>query len=71
MPKKCNICNDTATFSVKDTSDFYCKQCAEESFGDLTLLMAIEEQAKDLKRMIDDKIEGVGDQRADDPEDTS
>ena len=48
MPKKCIICNEGAAFCVKDTSDFYCKECAEESFGDLSLLIAIEEQAKDI-----------------------
>lgn len=57
MGKKCIICSDAAEFCVKDTSDFYCKECAEENFGDLTLLVAIEAQAKDLKRMIDDRMD--------------
>ncbi len=57
MPKKCVICEETAQFCVKDTSDFYCKGCAEENFGDLTLLLAIEDQAKELKKVIDDSLD--------------
>lgn len=53
MPKKCIICDGAAQFVVKGTSDFYCPSCAEENFGDITLLIAIEEQAKQLKEATD------------------
>lgn len=53
MHKKCIICNEDANFAVKGTSDFYCPQCAEENFGDVSLLVAIEDQAKLLKEEIE------------------
>ncbi|HLC67057.1 MAG TPA: hypothetical protein VJK52_05450 [Candidatus Nanoarchaeia archaeon] len=53
MPKKCTICEAEAQFVVKGTSDFYCPPCAEDNFGDVTLLIAIEEQAKALKEATD------------------
>ena len=43
MGKKCLICSGVAEYAIKDTSDFYCKECAEEQFGDLSLLVKIEE----------------------------
>lgn len=65
MPKKCTICSTEAQFAVKGTSDFYCGSCAEESFGDIALLVAIEEQAKQMKEAVDSAAE---DFRIDDPE---
>lgn len=53
MAKKCIICEGNAQFVVKGTSDFYCPPCAEENFGDVNLLIAIEEQAKALKAVTD------------------
>lgn len=46
MPKKCLICSETAQYVIKDSSDFYCMECAEEHFGDLSLLIKLEESAK-------------------------
>ncbi len=66
MPKKCLICSSEAQFAVKGTSDFYCGQCAEENFGDIALLVAIEEQAKQMKDAVDQAAE---DFLVDDPED--
>ena len=55
MSKKCIICNEQATFKIKDTADFYCQPCAEENFGDLTMLVKLEEEAQRLKEFIKEK----------------
>ena len=57
MPKRCLICSSEAQFAVKGTSDFYCGTCAEEHFGDIALLVAIEEQAKQMKEAVDGAAE--------------
>jgi hypothetical protein len=57
MPKKCIICGEEARFAVKDTSDFYCEPCAGEQFGDIAMLVKVEDQASKLKKVIDDKLE--------------
>ena len=58
MGKKCMICGGEAKFSIKGTSDFYCEECAEESFSDLSLLQKVEEEAQKLKEIIQKKIDG-------------
>ena len=50
------ICGEEAKFSIKGTSDFYCKECAEENFSDLSLLQKVEEEAQKLKELIKKKI---------------
>ena len=57
MGKRCIICEKEANFKVKDTSDYYCGECAEEHFGDISLLVGIEQQAKKLKAIVDEKTE--------------
>ena len=57
MPKKCIICGLDATLSIKDTSDYYCEECAIDQFSDISYLQKIEEQAKRLKELVDEKIE--------------
>ncbi len=57
MGKKCIICNAEAILQIKDTSDYYCQDCAEENFGDLSMLIRIEEEAQRLKRYIENKLE--------------
>jgi len=54
MPKKCIICGVDAMFQIKDTSDYYCEDCAQDNFSDLDLLEKVEESAKKLKEFIDD-----------------
>ena len=44
--KKCIICGSEAAFSIKATSDYYCQDCAEEHFDDISYLEKIEESAK-------------------------
>ena len=56
MKKKCLICNAEAEYRIKDTSDYYCADCAEENFADLSLLLKVEEEAKKLKVFVDEKI---------------
>ena len=56
--KRCNICEEpTAEFKIKDTTDYYCEGCAEEQFADINYLVKVEEQAQQLKNMIDNQIE--------------
>ncbi len=55
MSKKCIICGEEASFKIKDTADFYCPSCAEENFGDITMLVKLEEEAQRLKEFIKEK----------------
>ena len=57
MDKKCIICNKPAEYQIKGTSDFYCRECAEELFNDLKMLIKIEEEVKCLKKHIDEKMQ--------------
>ncbi|MBI3033202.1 hypothetical protein HYY69_07030 [Candidatus Woesearchaeota archaeon] len=57
MHKKCSVCEETtAQYLIKDTTDYYCEECALQCFGDLGLLISVEEQARKLKEMIDTSI---------------
>jgi hypothetical protein len=58
LGKKCIICRGEAEFCIKGTSDYYCKDCAEEHFDDINVLQKVEEEAQKLKRIINEKIEG-------------
>lgn len=55
MAKKCIICEEEAEFTVKGTSDYYCKECAEEHFADLDMLQKVEEEAISLKEYLKNK----------------
>ncbi len=57
MPKKCMVCGETANFCIKDSSDYYCEECAHESFADVDVLEKVESQALKLKEIIKEKIE--------------
>ena len=52
MAKKCIICEDGAEFKIKDSSEYYCAECASEHFADLTLLQKVEAEALALKDAI-------------------
>lgn len=56
MPKKCIICDEPAHYVIKDTSDAYCQECAIECFNDTSLLLSVEEQAQELKKLIKEDI---------------
>ena len=56
MTKKCIICNEQeAVYKIKDTFDYYCLECAEENFADLTILVKVEEEAQRLKEYLEKK----------------
>jgi hypothetical protein len=71
LGKKCIICGEEAEFCIKGTSDYYCKGCAEEHFGDINVLQKVEEEAKRLKEFIKKKIEGENDEAIPDDEQPS
>ncbi|MAF13560.1 MAG: hypothetical protein CMI53_01570 [Parcubacteria group bacterium] len=58
MPKKCIICSEEAEFKIKDGNEYYCQECAEDSFADLTVLQSVEEAAQLLKQVIKERING-------------
>jgi hypothetical protein len=55
MPKKCVICGGDPQYVIKDTSDAYCQECAIDCFNDTSLLLSVEEQAKNLKELLKEK----------------
>ncbi|RLE44529.1 hypothetical protein DRJ16_02120 [Candidatus Woesearchaeota archaeon] len=55
MKKKCIICGRTASYRIKDSSEFYCEECAKEHFNDLSFLQRLadaEQKAKILRKLI-------------------
>ena len=52
MVKKCIICGEEAQFRIKDSPEFYCQECAEENFADLTVLQRVEHEAQLLRQII-------------------
>lgn len=58
MAKKCIICSKEAEFKIKDTNEYYCEECAEENFADLSLLQKVEEEAQALKKVVKEKLHG-------------
>ena len=61
MSKKCIICHAEAVYSIKDTSDYYCVDCAEDNFGDVTMLMKIELDTQKLRPAEEDLEEETAD----------
>ena len=59
MVKKCIICEAEAVYKIKDNSDFYCQECAEENFADLTMLVKVEEEAQRLKEFLKEKMDDL------------
>ncbi len=57
MVKKCIVCDAEAEYRIKDTSDFYCQDCAEENFADLKMLVKVEEEARKLKAYLEEKMD--------------
>ncbi len=56
MAKKCIMCGEEAKYCIKDTSDYYCEECAVDSFNDISVLVKVEEQAQRLKELIKEKM---------------
>jgi gas vesicle protein len=65
MGKKCIICGIEAKYSIKDSSEFYCNECAEESFSDINYLQKIDEQAKIIKELIKEKANNLNENNED------
>jgi len=42
MAKKCLLCGSQAEYSVKNSGEYYCRECGEMQFGDLSYLQRIE-----------------------------
>ncbi len=59
MVKKCIICGKEAVFTVKGSSEYYCDECAHESFSDITLLQRVEDEARALKEALFSDYEAV------------
>jgi len=57
MAKRCIVCDSDANYKIKDTSDYYCEDCAKENFADLNLLVTVEEEAQRLKEFLKEKID--------------
>ena len=60
MAKKCIVCGDKAEYFIQDSSEYYCRECAEEHFGDLGLLREIgeaDEDAKKIKNLVESREE--------------
>lgn len=56
MKKQCLICEEEeAQYAIKDSKDYYCKDCATEQFGDISYLVPIEE--KNAKKTAIEKLE--------------
>ena len=51
MPK-CIICGGLAEFQIKGTSNYYCRECAEQMFNDTRLLLKVEKEAERLKMFV-------------------
>lgn len=56
MVKKCIICNAPATYQIKDNSDYYCAECAEDNFADLSVLMRVEAEAQKLQAFVEERV---------------
>ncbi len=57
MTKKCIICEENeAKYKIKNTSDYYCQECAEDNFSDLSVLVKVEEEAQHLKKIVQERI---------------
>ena len=57
MGKKCVVCDAEAVYKIKDTSDYYCEECAKENFADVSLLVKVEAEAQRLKQFLEEKME--------------
>jgi len=56
MTKKCIICHEDAVYKIKDSSEYYCEDCAKDNFSDLDLLITVEEEAQRLRQLLKEKL---------------
>lgn len=58
--KKCILCSNKAVFAVKDSSEYYCEECALENFADTEALTRIDEPKEENKEpTLQDEIEDI------------
>ena len=57
MSKRCLICEQEAKYAIKDTKDYYCEECAQDQFGDISYLVKIEEATQQQERNGIEKFE--------------
>ena len=50
MSKRCLICEQQAKYAIKSTKDYYCEECAQDQFGDISYLVKIEEARQQQER---------------------
>lgn len=55
MTKKCIICGAEAEFYIKNSSEYYCEECALMQFGDLGYLLRLDRKAKILRDYLKEK----------------
>jgi hypothetical protein len=53
MNKKCILCEDPAQLAIKATNDYYCKECAEDQFNDISCLVSLEENFAPVEDAVD------------------
>ena len=57
MKKRCTVCTEEAQYNIKDTSEFYCLECAEENFADLDMLIKLDDHSdKSAEEKIGDDL---------------
>ncbi len=44
MNKRCTLCEERAEYAIKNTNDYYCRECAEELFDNVSCLVKVEER---------------------------
>lgn len=58
--KKCVLCSNPAVFTVKDTSEYYCEDCALENFSDIGVLERLDEpKEQGGEKSLQDQIEDI------------
>ena len=50
------MCEKNADLMIKGTSDFYCRECAVEQFGNIEVLVSVDDEANRLKKKVDEII---------------
>lgn len=51
------VCEEQeADYKIKGTPDYYCEKCAVEGFGDIQMLISLEEDAKRLREFLAMKL---------------
>lgn len=64
MSKKCIICGEEAKYNIKGTRDYYCYECAKENFADLSMLVEVEEMAKKIKSLVENRTKAPQEEEA-------